>query len=492
MQDCVIGFSDQVPWWGLVSQSKQLYAVWEYSKKVQQARGEKMSQKRGHDNDEAAKFRITVELRQVILNYFSPDKDPIGVMGPSLVVVGGTHARLSNISEDGKWVEDEVFIVGNERVHRRKGQSAGGVMKAWRDLRSKAPELFEGITLMQQPAATCDSVIMSWALEELGLLYPCSIWMRDLSGGGGFSLNAKQRMQIINQIPTWVLGKMTACLQITDTDFAFRLKALAKSSMENLRLELRAVAAKAGVKPKLKCGAYEILRLIKESADKLREISTKENLVLAAARRNGFLAYRPDFVKKALVRPDEADWCKSLPACADSHRLKAAWSEDRYKWFDADGRPVEPNMKECSLAKTLESHCDNAALAGPGEITVKDGDVKGPTVRVGGCQYEEVQIALGEFEGFDDKDLEADTSSASYLQLSAKERMLDMQTSALISPQAVVEERSKVEARVRDKVLKARGQAAFMRAWRKKSRKQIAEDGFPRAELFQAGEDEAC
>ena len=65
MHDCVIGFSGQVPWWGLVSQSKQLYAVWEYSKKVMQARGEKMSQKRGHDNDEAAKFRITVELRQV-------------------------------------------------------------------------------------------------------------------------------------------------------------------------------------------------------------------------------------------------------------------------------------------------------------------------------------------------------------------------------------------------------------------------------------------
>jgi hypothetical protein len=279
---------------------------------------------------------------------------------------------------------------------------------------------------------------------------------------------------------------MTACLQITDTDFAFRMKALAKSAMERLRLELRATAAKAGVKPKLKCGAYEILRLIKESADQLQEISRKENLVLAAARRNGFLAYRPDFVKKALVRVDDADWCKSLPACAESHRLKAAWSEDRYKWLDADGRPVEPDLSECSLAKTLESHRDNAALAGPGEITVKDGDLKGPTVRVGGCQYEEVQIALGEFEGFEDKELEADTSSASYLQLSAKERMLDMQTSALISPQAIVEESSKVEARIRNKVMNAKRQAAFMRAWRNKARKQVTADGFSRAELLQA------
>ena len=296
LQDLVLGFSDQVPWWGLVKQSKQLYAVWEFSRRAAAERGCKVMQKRGHDDDEASKFRITVELRQVILNWFHPVKEPIGVCGPTLVIVGGqTHCRLSNIDAEGRWVESETFLVGGKPVVRVKGRYAGGTMKPWVELRARAPELFEGITVMQQPAAVSDSVIMSWALEELGRLYPCSIWQRDLSGGGGFSLAARQRMQLVNQIPVWVMGKMTAALQITDTDFAYPLKAYAKSAKEELKQQLKAVAAKAGLPPILKCGAFEILSIIKKSVDQLAVRCRKDNLVLAAARRNGMLAYRRDF-----------------------------------------------------------------------------------------------------------------------------------------------------------------------------------------------------
>ena len=193
VQDCALGFSDQVPWWGLVAQSKQLYGEHEYGKKSKSALAEQLSQKRGHDNEEASKFRITVELRQVIFNYFHAEKDPVGDLAPSLVVVGGVHARLDNISLAGTWVQTEDFVVGNVAVHRRKGRSAGNIMKPWRDLREKSPDLFEGVSLMQQPAAVVDSIIMSWVLEQQGNQYPCSMWMRDLSGGGGSSVQPPSR-----------------------------------------------------------------------------------------------------------------------------------------------------------------------------------------------------------------------------------------------------------------------------------------------------------
>ena len=119
----VCGWSDQVPWWGLLNSSRSLKKAPEAA-----APGESKKQGRGPDADRARKFRVTLELRQVLKNYCSTDpaSTPVGVMGKSLLIVGGTvHCRLSNISEDGKWLQDESFWVGKEHVSRWKGESAG-------------------------------------------------------------------------------------------------------------------------------------------------------------------------------------------------------------------------------------------------------------------------------------------------------------------------------------------------------------------------------
>ena len=76
VKSCVLGFSDQVPWWGLVGQTEQLY----FEDELARAADNKRPHMRGFDNDEASTFRITVELRQVILNYFG-DEAPVGIMG---------------------------------------------------------------------------------------------------------------------------------------------------------------------------------------------------------------------------------------------------------------------------------------------------------------------------------------------------------------------------------------------------------------------------
>ena len=61
---------------GIVGQTEELYLEDELAR----AADNKKPQLRGFDNDEASKFRITVELRQVILNYFG-DEDPVGIVG---------------------------------------------------------------------------------------------------------------------------------------------------------------------------------------------------------------------------------------------------------------------------------------------------------------------------------------------------------------------------------------------------------------------------
>ena len=68
-----------------------------------------MSQLRGNQESGAEKYRITVELAQVVRNYFDAELDPVGELAQTLVIVPGTHARLSNISDEGTFLKDEVF-----------------------------------------------------------------------------------------------------------------------------------------------------------------------------------------------------------------------------------------------------------------------------------------------------------------------------------------------------------------------------------------------
>ena len=68
--------------------------------------------RRGLAHSEQTKFRVTYEVTQAVLNYFNKDKtsQPVGVVMSGSLIVSGVHARLSNISLDGKWIEDEEFM----------------------------------------------------------------------------------------------------------------------------------------------------------------------------------------------------------------------------------------------------------------------------------------------------------------------------------------------------------------------------------------------
>ena len=167
-QQCVLGFSDQVPWWGMVSHAKQLYMKSEFESKCTGGKHQRALQKRGVDADRSMKFRITVELRQIIVNYFDPSRAPEGMFSPTLLIVGGNHCRLDNISLSGRWLQAERFKVGAVEVVRPEGGPVGNLMQGWRQLRETHPEMFDNIQVMQQPFAVIDSVLMSWVLEEQG------------------------------------------------------------------------------------------------------------------------------------------------------------------------------------------------------------------------------------------------------------------------------------------------------------------------------------
>ena len=82
-----------------------------------------------------------------------------------MIVYSKQHARLENISDDGRWLTDETFTVGKKVVQRKAGQSARGCLSGWLSLRKECPELFAGMRVWCQPCAVVDSIIWRWQCD---------------------------------------------------------------------------------------------------------------------------------------------------------------------------------------------------------------------------------------------------------------------------------------------------------------------------------------
>ena len=114
-----------------------------------------LGQMRGSGISEADRYRITVELCQNIFNWLDEEKDPIGQVGTSKVVLIGAHARLSNIDDQGFFIEDELFVYQGKETHRKAQTSAKGLMKKMVQLRRDSAQVrkyLEVIEVYQQPS----------------------------------------------------------------------------------------------------------------------------------------------------------------------------------------------------------------------------------------------------------------------------------------------------------------------------------------------------
>ena len=294
---------------------------------------------------------------------------------PSLVL-HGHWADVSNISDEHRFLNDEALVINGKEVLRQKGQSAGQL--AWHlvELRKnsdQARKMMDEFDIYQQPSAVVDRIIFKYQLKKHQARYKASLALRDLYSGC-LAEESKLCCALANQLCSYIRGKMTAAQQVTDTDVAFELKAYARVSQQKLRRELRQKAEEEGVKPIYKCGTYEILRVSYEALMMLKEKQHGQKTLLAAARRNGWLSYRPNLRTQQFERADSQEWAKNLPE--GSHRLRSSWFSERYTWLE-DGKP-----KLLLDDSKLEQQVDPVAFGGEGAHlslsawTTEDGKAK--------------------------------------------------------------------------------------------------------------------
>ena len=269
--------------------------------------------------------------------------EPYGEVGPgALVVHSKTYARLSNISDEGTWVKDESFKVGGKLIARKKGDSAGKIMRSWRLLRRDKPEWFKKVQVYQQPSGFVDGVIQSWMIEDLAESVGPAVWQRDCFAAA-FTASSRQSMFAGHQIPCTIAPKMTASLQLTDTDFAKSFKAAARLESEAIQMEERRKAKAENRRPDSKMGVEAMMQITVKAQEALEKANEDKRWVLAGMRRNFMLSYRPDLDKQQMVKSSEQAWAAEFPE--GTSRLKSSWYEDRYQHLTETGAARPPEWK---------------------------------------------------------------------------------------------------------------------------------------------------
>jgi hypothetical protein len=313
------------------------------------ARIDGMTQKRSGGQCEGMddKFRVTLETRQAVLNWFADGSaSPTSMQIPPILIVHGVHCRMSNISDDRKWLEDEEFTVAGHTVFRKKGQKVGGnLMAHWSALRASNPQFFLDVVVMQQPSATCDEIIVGWSMEDLGKRFPATVLQRDLVSGA-LSDNAKLAAYLQQVVPCWIGPGMTPVVQVTDTDVAFPLKKIIERKKVEISQEFKEIAILAGRDTSFKMGPPELMKVLCGAVKEFKETADAQQLVLHALRRNGQLAYITLNGKLEKLSEELCPWMSKLGiGDLGSHRYPRSWLEDRFSWT-VDGVPVKPDWSE--------------------------------------------------------------------------------------------------------------------------------------------------
>ena len=316
---CVLGFSDQIPLWVSEASKRVLYAEHEVATETQdklrsrhmemslqevqpatvvlaehpKPSAEGQTQKRQQADANASKFRITYEARQILRNWFSKDPEvkPLAEVYKGAVIFPGVHCRISNISESGHWIRSESFSFKGKLVERKAGSSVGRIMSGFRELRTRRPELFSRLEIYQQPSANVDSVIFTWQQEELAASFVSSVFQRDCFAAA-YTTDAGQAMFLSHCIPATVASKMTASLQLTDTDCSKTFKADCREINGRLRREFHERMRKAGLRDVFKGSTETFMEVLHQAQLRSEDRNAKSEWVLRGARRNLMLSWR--------------------------------------------------------------------------------------------------------------------------------------------------------------------------------------------------------
>ena len=404
---------------------------------------EGMTQLRGEASKDQDKFRITVEREQRCHGFCDDTTEPTFSPGTTSVTFTGAHFRMSNVKwPEETWLNTEVFYVNGVKVVHEAGKPLPeNLAKSLRTLRREAPEFWNlmerlGFQFYQQPSGFDDGVICAWKVEQQAKSAPCSLRLVD-SFGGGLSQEVREVSALWNQIMIEIEAKMTAALQVTDTDEAFRLKSIQRRKEKVLRKELMRLAEFEDTRPIFKCGVYEVLKLLVGSIETLFAQFAEEETLKKAMVRNLWTVLRPNITEGKFERVSKQPWAKDLKF--GTHRLRQSWVEKRFDNLDEQGFPMplpEDKLPEPQLDASYNVEPGNLNELNTWKLMAKEGEMTEEAMRqcsvLPFIEYE--MSGLLDFEGLEE---------AKALLVSPKKRRIEAGLDVMLTSQGLSNEQKR-------------------------------------------------
>ena len=383
----VLSHSDQMPFWVKLQPGKQLYLrdEVEHRKKLDAAEAQSkigesqkvqgvldtdgMTQLRGECHGNQDKFRITVDLEQIVLGFCDePEVSPRADFGLTSVIFTGKHFREHNVDENRCYIEDEkYFRDGIEVCHLAGTRVEAGLGNQILDFREDHPEMFKemkelGFRFYQQPAGFEDSLISCWKIQEQQKVHGINLSLRDLFTGA-LSKWAREQSFICQQICSWIRGKVTALIQTADAIVIRPVKLKTGHKHVQMRRELIQLAELQDTRAVFKCGTYEIMRCLLEVIRECRHDFRQNNRLLEGIYSLGWLSLRPNMKTNKLEKTEGQAWCKDFKL--GSHRIQKSWLEGRFSHLDENGKPC-PDFQELD-ENGMPEDCEQTYMVKPGE-----------------------------------------------------------------------------------------------------------------------------
>ena len=316
----VLFYADQIPLWIKAGLERELFAEWETQPTSQEALRQKLraslqqdqpstdasgalvvsaseqdasgqKQLRSRKQPLSERFRVTYEARQIVMNYASTE-EPVGSVYKGLLIVAGPHAVLDWIADDGTWNRDHEFVYKGKLVSRKKGRSCGRLLEPWRALRLRKPDIFKELSVYSQPSSNADGIVLSWVALELSSTFPSLLVQRDCLGAS-FSDSVQEAHFVGNTIQTMVGPKVTASVQLTDTDFSRKFKSLCRNEMASRRSKGQSALRSKGESTIWTCSFDDIAETILHAQRAMSQQNERDQWILRGLRRNAMLCYRP-------------------------------------------------------------------------------------------------------------------------------------------------------------------------------------------------------
>jgi len=221
--------------------------------------------------------------------------------------VHGVHARLEQLTDEGKWVADEDFWYAGKQTVKKAGDSAKGAMAGWLKLRREQPALFAGLRVWQQPCAVVDQIVWRWQLQLDAAEHRQAVRVTDCLGAV-WSTRSKQAAWLLQQLQAPVAPGCTPLAQPTDTHLAKVGKDTGRQKKKELRGLLRLAALKLNKPVVYHTSLREILLVAAAMHEGMAQLNEKIEVVLQAARSCGWLSYRPSLTSGCLERADKQLW----------------------------------------------------------------------------------------------------------------------------------------------------------------------------------------